>query len=154
MSLYNTLFNASRIAPLLLRVLGLTIDNIVRFRDAFLTDDNLIAIYTRLGGGNRGDYQCTIQKLRSHPNYIRDEDDDFDCTYATFYFSIPKGWEWLKVFKEEFKPDEQLNSSIDFNKWKDKIKEISSMTKEEIEKQYPKIVKILNAIRSEIERRR
>lgn len=27
--------------------------------------------------------------LPAHPNYLRDQDDDFDCTYATFYFRVP-----------------------------------------------------------------
>jgi hypothetical protein len=35
---------------------------------------------------------CTVivqAKLRKHPCYLRDDDDDFDCTYSTFYFSVP-----------------------------------------------------------------
>lgn len=33
---------------------------------------------------------CIIEhRLPEHPNYIKDEDDDFDSTYATIYFRIP-----------------------------------------------------------------
>ena len=33
---------------------------------------------------------CIAQyRLPTHPLYIRDQDDDFDCTYATFYFRVP-----------------------------------------------------------------
>lgn len=33
---------------------------------------------------------CVINyRLPKHPNYVRDEDDDYDCTYANIYFSFP-----------------------------------------------------------------
>jgi len=31
-----------------------------------------------------------IPQHPQHPLYLYDEDDDFDCTYATIYFSIPE----------------------------------------------------------------
>ncbi len=58
-----------------------------------------IGISTRQGGGNRECYceeydshesYCLAvnnDELSSHPQYVRDADDDFDNTYATFYFS-------------------------------------------------------------------
>ena len=34
---------------------------------------------------------CVIcERLPAHPLYERDEDDDFDCTYATIYFRFPE----------------------------------------------------------------
>jgi len=34
---------------------------------------------------------CIIEhRMKQHPNYIRDYDDDFDCTYASIVFSIPE----------------------------------------------------------------
>lgn len=77
-----------------------------RFRDAWIEkgDDGepVIAIYTRNGGGNRecycadGDHAesgpCTAlvgQRLAEHPLHIRNADDDFDSTYATYYFRAP-----------------------------------------------------------------
>lgn len=79
---------------------------VARFRDAWAEkgDDGepVIAIYTRQGGGNRECYcdkstdhlpgQCYAacnEELARHPLYIRDADDDFDATYATFYFRCP-----------------------------------------------------------------
>jgi hypothetical protein len=72
-----------------------------RFRDAWVEkgDGNqpVIAIYTRNGGGNRESYEDVIAGLQSHPLYLRDADDDFDSTYATFYFSTPD--ELIEAFR-------------------------------------------------------
>jgi len=59
----------------------------------------LIVLHTRQGGGNRECYcetgddshepgclAANNEELESHPQYFRDEDDDFDSTYANFYF--------------------------------------------------------------------
>lgn len=82
---------------------------VARYRDAWVEKGNdglpVIAIYTRQGGGNRQCYcedefysgshpdpasSCGSNEiLQAHDLYIRDEDDDFDCTYATFYFRVP-----------------------------------------------------------------
>lgn len=77
-----------------------------RFRDAWVerspeTGDPLIAVYTRNGGGNRecfcaeGDHEtygpCTAEvgeALTRHPAYVRDADDEFDSTYATYWFRV------------------------------------------------------------------
>ena len=64
-----------------------------RFRDCYLSGDGEhIEIYTRVGGGNREEYANEIENLRSMPTYVSDEDDDFDCTYATFVFGVPDEW--------------------------------------------------------------
>lgn len=64
-----------------------------RFRDCYLSEDkDHIEIYTRVGGGNREEYEDEIEDLRSMPTYVSDEDDDFDCTYATFTFGVPEEW--------------------------------------------------------------
>lgn len=64
-----------------------------RFRDAWVEKgedgEPVIAIYTRNGGGNREGYAGVIADLQDHPMYLRDADDDFDSTYATFYFRTP-----------------------------------------------------------------
>lgn len=87
MSLYNALFGTNPAASTLLDLLGLKPGNFYRFRDCYLTDNDEIAVYTRGGGGNREDNTTDVA---GHPNYLRDEDDDFDCTYATYYFSLPE----------------------------------------------------------------
>lgn len=97
MSLYNIINGVKPctffIAPL---VVGHPQENVGRFRDCFLIDDdkpeynNHIFIYTRMGGGNRKDYNEEIEKLQNNEFYVEDYDDDFDSTYATFVFKIPE----------------------------------------------------------------
>jgi len=91
-----------------------------RFRDCFV-GENEICVYTRVGGGNR---ECGYgeEKLYEHPNYLRTEDDDYDSTYATYYFSVPDEWK------------------NDFEKIIDgKINEISNEYKERLYKVFPKL---------------
>lgn len=61
-------------------------------------------IHTRMGGGNRECwcdeddiakeghhcYTDTIEKMQEHPDFINDEDNAFDRTYANFAFSVPR----------------------------------------------------------------
>lgn len=58
----------------------------------------VVSVHTRQGGGNRecycDDYEshedyCLSENndgMTNHPNYLSDADDDYDSTYATFYF--------------------------------------------------------------------
>lgn len=75
-------------------------DQYPRFRDCFVENEDTqnpeIHIYTRVGGGNRN---CGYgeDELYKHPNFITTFDDDFDCTYATYVFSVPDEW------KDDFK---------------------------------------------------
>ena len=90
---------------------------VARYRDAWIEksgDGPVIAVYTRQGGGNRtcycdgGDpgrahvpeqcYAACNEALQAHPLYLRDADDSFDGTYATFYFKAPG--EWREVLAE------------------------------------------------------
>lgn len=88
MSLYNMLFGKNPNTTTILAALNLREGMIERFRDVWLDEDeNHIVIYTRTGGGNREYYPNKV--LTSHPLYIRDEDDDFDSTYAKYYFAMP-----------------------------------------------------------------
>ncbi len=90
MSLYNMLFGVNQLAPVLLAALGLSRDQVPRFRDCYVDGEKKqIVIHTRTGGGNREDYQDENDELCAHPQYLHDEDDDFDSTYADFYFSFP-----------------------------------------------------------------
>ncbi|HSX22863.1 MAG TPA: hypothetical protein VLE97_08840 [Gaiellaceae bacterium] len=91
MSLYNLLHGFSPNAAALLHALKLDPRQIDRFRDASFGKDgetHVIHIFCRTGGGNREDYPNTV--LTSHPLYLRDHDDDYDPTYAHYYFTIPK----------------------------------------------------------------
>lgn len=86
MSLYNMLFGQNPNTEVLLAILELKESDVERLRDVHFSSDG-IEIYTRTGGNNRKSYPN--EKLISSPYYVRDEDDDFDNTYATYYFRFP-----------------------------------------------------------------
>jgi hypothetical protein len=107
MSMYEMVFqdpNRERRAAVLLAILGNP--DVGRLRDAWVEKGErgpVIAVYTRNGGGNRDHYgdgpagigcDCTgciaTYQLPAHSQYIRDADDEFDATYATFYFWPPE----------------------------------------------------------------
>jgi len=105
MGMYNMIFGVNPASDFLLALVDLTKAEVGRFRDCFVTADGKeIAVYTRNGGGNREHYDndeeagpgcgCTgciiTYRLPAHPYYLRDADDDFDCTYATVYFKVPE----------------------------------------------------------------
>ena len=106
MSLYNALFGQNPFSGVLLQMLGTTRDAVPRYRDCYLSEDGKqIVIHTRTGGGNRDSYEkdgCDQAEynpdgpfnddLRALPGYIHDEDDDFDCTYADFYYDVPEAF--------------------------------------------------------------
>lgn len=96
------LFGSNVFAEPLLKILGLTKEETGRFRDCYLSDANTIVVYTRNGGGNREEYQSVIDKLKKHPNYIKDYDDDFDCTYCYIEFNVPEQFkEFMAKLSEE-----------------------------------------------------
>jgi len=87
MSLYNLLFGVNQLAPVLLKILGIKKEEIERFRDCFISNGR-IAVYTRTGGNNRETWPN--KTLTTHKYFIHTYDDDYDETYATFYFTVPK----------------------------------------------------------------
>lgn len=102
MSLYNSLFGENEEAPVLLGMLGVNKEYFDRYRDIELIHDGTrIQVFTRLGGGNRPDYKETWDKIRNHDLYIKDYDDDFDCTYAYIEYNIPD--EFKETAKKMFK---------------------------------------------------
>ena len=102
-------------------------DDYPRYRDCFVTEDNEIAVYTRVGGGNRNE-GFGEEELQSHPNFLRDEDDDFDSTYATYYFGVPEEWE------------------KDFDLVVNKLKETSQEYRDRLYKVYPKLTETFDKI--------
>jgi hypothetical protein len=87
--LYNTLFGQHSNAEMLLKMIGLNLTDIPRYRSCYW-DGTHIVVHTRTGGGNREEYEAENDWLTLHPGYVRDEDDDYDCTYANFYFTPPR----------------------------------------------------------------
>jgi hypothetical protein len=141
MSLYNMVNGVKQATFFILPMLGKHPDEYPRFRDCFIgglendeendqfgipkkktTDEKVISVYTRVGGGNRDDYQTQIDELRKMPNYVKDYDDDFDSTFATFVFLVPEKW------KTDF---DKLTSG--------KANEISNEYKEELKRVFPKL---------------
>lgn len=140
MSMYGMLFGESESAGVLLAVIGLSKTDFYRYRDCYLDEKGRIAVYTRGGGGNRGCYcdadyvkdeERTVEFAgekhregcvvvthsinREHPCYLSDEDDDFDSTYATFYFRVPEtaDREALAQIKPEIARDEAWQIALE-----------------------------------------
>ena len=102
MSLYNMLMGFNPACIYLLPMLGRKQEEYPRFRECFL-EDGKIAVYTRVGGNNRG---CGYgeEKLYEDPNFVTTYDDGFDSTYATYLFNVPEKW------KSDF--DKILNGKV------------------------------------------
>lgn len=76
-----------------------------------------IIVYTRTGGGNRGEHAEAIECTRMHPLFVRDYDDDFDSTYMYFEFRVPvfaqeKLRELHEVFGPYMRPGERWRSLL------------------------------------------
>jgi hypothetical protein len=114
MSMYNAIFGLNSAAPFILAMLGKTQGDFGRFRDAYFNEERNIVIYTRCGGGNRDDYQQVFDEMSTHPYFIRDFDEDFDSTYASFEFKVPD------QFKEQVdKLFDKSDNKAPADKWKD-----------------------------------
>lgn len=86
MSLYNMIFGSNSGADALFAMLKLTPDDFYRYRDIYVTETHIV-VHTRGGGGNR---EASDADYSYHPLFDYDEDDDFDCTYANYYFKHPE----------------------------------------------------------------
>ena len=75
----------------ILPMLGRKENEYPRFRDCFVTEDHNIAVYTRVGGGNRN---CGYgeEMLYEDETFIDTYDDEYDNTYATYVFKVPEKW--------------------------------------------------------------
>lgn len=93
MSMYQLVFGQNEMGPALVALINEREPiQVGRYRDAWVEaegDQLTIRVHTRSGGGNREDYDEQIESMRAHPWFVRDADDDFDCTYADFYFAPP-----------------------------------------------------------------
>lgn len=78
-------------AQLILAAAGLDIQKVGRYRDCYVNKDGELVVFTRNGGGNREDYEDATEYMRGFPGFVRDYDDDFDCTYAYYVFRLDEG---------------------------------------------------------------
>lgn len=126
---------------LILSILGLN-QGVPRYRDSWAEiDENgtpRFAIYTRVGGGNREDYEEQIAYLQSNPFYLLDRDDDFDETYATFYFRMPAPQELI---------DADLLDEKDRDAYVDSIKKITELAYPEPQDMSELWKKAINALK-------
>ena len=128
MSMYDIINNGSNEnAHKILKLIGLTANDFPRYRDVSLWNNNTeIRVLTRAGGGNREEYQVNINELKNNKYYLRDEDDDFDSTYAYIFFKVPT--EYLETVKN-IKTDERTMEQ----KIQDSMKDLENMTPEQLE---------------------
>lgn len=151
MSLYNLVHGVNPVAGLLLKMLGIDLANlnerVGRFRDCYLHrgDDGQVEIhvFTRNGGGNRDDYIAVTMGLRLHPNYLRDFDDDFDCTYATYAFAVPEPYKPIVASIVEQRPDSMPKP------FAERFAEFMTM---EAEPDDPDVKRVLEAMRPTLEK--
>lgn len=91
MSLYNMVNGFNPACVLIMPMLGRKQEEWPRFRDCYVTPEHNIAIFTRVGGGNR-EQGYGEEKLYDDPNFLRTYDYDADNTYAIYEFSVPDKW--------------------------------------------------------------
>lgn len=93
MSSFNMVAGINKLAGLVLNALNLEHTQIPRFRDAYVDIDDpsrpKFVILTRTGGGNRHDYVEENKTLSGMAGFVRDYDDEFDCTFAHWVFDMP-----------------------------------------------------------------
>jgi hypothetical protein len=86
--LYNIVFGENDYGRALVALLNeVQPIEVGRYRDAWVEhegDDLLIRVMTRNGGGNRDDFDDP--SMQAHPWYVRDADQEFDYTYADYWF--------------------------------------------------------------------
>lgn len=111
MSLYNKLFGENPDATILLGMLGLTRHSFGRYRDCFLNQSgNAITVITRIGGGNKPDYEDVYKNMEQNKWYSHSVPDTLDETYQYFVFNVPDNYlftaskmipkeDWLPVGK-------------------------------------------------------
>lgn len=131
------LFGTNPLSGVLLATLGFTEADVPRFRDCYLSEGR-IAIHTRTGGGNRDFYESLEGCRDEYPEYFEsesppagpwnsdlrkseyfmfDEDDDFDSTYANFYFKFPEDYaaelEAISKNVEPVEPSEKWSALLE-----------------------------------------
>lgn len=88
---------------LIMPMLGRKQEEWPRFRDCWITEEGAIAIYTRVGGGNRN---CGYgeEALYEDENFLKTYDDENDTTYGVYEFKVPDKWnaDFLHIISGEF----------------------------------------------------
>lgn len=121
MSFYNMLYGFNPACVMIMPMLGRKQADYPRFRDCFVTKNHNIAIYTRVGGGNRG---CGYgeEELCKDPNFITTYDDNCDSTYGIYEFKVPEQWQ------------EDFNKILD-----NRLADVSDAYVEQVKSIFPKL---------------
>lgn len=171
MGLYNILHGVNPASLILLRALDLRHHKLNpngswptgRFRDMHLSGEgDKLILFTRNGGGNRDcweaeecgdasspefhDPDCLVYvnwKLTTHPLYIKDYDDDFDCTYASFEFRVPESLDHLldEILKAQGGAPRPFHE-----RFLEVMDEIKSMSREQLE-QDPRFKPLIDIVK-------
>lgn len=88
MSLYSHVVGTNKYAHLVMVVLDLKPSDLGRFRDAFFSPDAIV-VRTRTGGGNREEYEASINTLKAHKLFLSEADCEYDDTFMDFKFGYP-----------------------------------------------------------------
>ncbi len=65
------------------------------------SQEPLISVASRTGGGNKDDYEDFYETLEKHPLYLYYVEDDCDTTYNYLYFKVPDEFQGIaKAFAE------------------------------------------------------
>jgi len=111
-------------------------------RDGYVDESFFVesstGLYCDRDGNHHADcVETTHERLISHPLYVRDEDDDFDCTYATYVFRAP-----TVAVAEEFLDTEKRRGS---EAWPETFARLDEVAKNPaIQKMLESIVKDLS----------
>lgn len=130
MSMYNMLFGKNPMSDIVLKALNISESDVPRFRDAYYDSKRgWLVIHTRTGGGNRDAYELGGEDqeewnpsgpfnddLRALPGFVKDLDDDYDRTYADFFFKPTDEWkkllDQLSTIASEEKPAEKWQTLL------------------------------------------
>lgn len=157
MNLYNVVHGENKFANILLASLGFSSKTeIPKYRDCWY-DGKFIVVYTRTGSGNRDYYDSEEScrehypadfmmpekeppkgpwnsELRNNSYYLEDEDDDFDSTYAKFYFTVPNSI-------KDLIPDIEVQSLSTRQRWEDFMEKLK-----EPDSKDPQVLRAIEAI--------
>jgi hypothetical protein len=100
MKLHNMLVGENEYADFLLKALGVEKQNIRRYRHCFFNGEHIV-IYTQTGGGNREYHEDDNAFLQNLNHYSHDKDDEYDTSYAWFYFKVPDQYRHFFEFETE-----------------------------------------------------
>lgn len=141
MSLYTQIFGENENADKILDLIDINRENFGRYRDCWLNPEGTVAtVLSKVGGGNRQNYEYIYENLKLHIRYINYKEDPKDSTYVYFNFSIPDG----KIGEAKMIAPKEKHKSV-HQMFEDEIKEANSDPNSPAAKRQEKIMEqILN----------